>query len=375
MRILIALPGLHRVLRGAEVAFEELGKQLALLPDCEVTLIGSGAPRANTPYKFHQAPCISREVFERWPVLPYLRGEYVYEELTFLPGLIRSYHAKDFDVTVTCSYPYTSWALRAKRNKSGPKHFFVTQNGDWMCTAKTGEYKHFACDGLICTNPDYFEQHKNSYVSTLIPNGVDLDQFTPGVGDRAMFNIPNDVPLALMVSALVPSKRVLEGIRSCARVDGLHLAVAGDGGLRDEVESLGKELMGDRFHLLKLPREKMPGIYRCADVFLHMSQDEPFGNVYIEALSTGIPVVMHDRPVSRWIIEDQGILVDSSDEYEVANALKMALGTKTDARIRSRRSLVERRFSWQALAKQYYAFFQEVCCQEKQIPKSKTLSV
>lgn len=366
MRILIALPGLHRVLRGAEVAFEELGKQLALLPDCQVTLIGSGAPRANSPYDFYHAPCISRERFERWPVLPYFRGEYVYEELTFLPGLIRAYQPNNFDVTVTCSYPYTSWILRAKRNKTGPKHFFVTQNGDWMCTAKNGEYKHFDCDGLICTNPDYFEQHKKRYASALIPNGVDLDQFTPGVGDRTAFNIPQHVPLALMVSALIPSKRVLEGIRSAARVNGLHLAVAGDGGLRDEVKTLGKELMGDRFHLLKLPREKMPEMYRCADVFLHMSQDEPFGNVYIEALSTGLPVVMHDRPVSRWIVEDQGILVDSSDESAVASALKIALDAKTDAQIQSRRALVERRFSWQALAKQYYAFFQEVCRQDEQ---------
>lgn len=370
MRVLIALPGLHRVLRGAEVAFEELGKQLALLPDCQVTLVGSGAPRADSPYRFHHVPCISRETFEHWPVFPYFRGEYVYEELTFLPGLIKFYRPKDYDVTVTCSYPYTNWVLRAKRNKSEPKHIFVTQNGDWMCTAKNGEYKHFSCDGLVCTNPDYFEQHKSSYASALIPNGVDPNQFTPGFGDRAMFKLPQHVPLALMVSALIPSKRVLEGIRSAAQVDGLHLVVVGDGGLRDEVRALGKELMGDRFHLLKLPREKMPEIYRCADVFLHMSQDEPFGNVYIEALSTGLPVVMHDRPVSRWIIEDQGILVDSSDEHAVANGLKIALESKTDIQVQARRALVERRFSWQALAKQYYDFFKEVCCQDIQSLKA-----
>ena len=181
-----------------------------------------------------------------------------------------------------------------------------------------------------------------------------------------MFGIPEYVPLVLMVSALISSKRVLEGIRAAAQVNGLHLAVAGDGELRDVVQALGQDLMGDRFHLLKLPREKMPDLYRCADVFLHMSQDEPFGNVYIEALSTGLPVVLHDRSVSRWIVEDQGILVNSSDQAAVADGIRKALQAKSDAHVKARRALVERRFSWKALAQQYYDFFKEVCHENSQ---------
>ena len=179
MRILIVLPGLHRVLRGAEVAFEELAKQLALMPDCDVTLIGSGYPQPSDPYSFLHVPCIARESFERWPALPYLRGQYVYEELTFLPGLIHAYRPHDYDVTVTCSYPYTNWLLRAKNKKTRPKHIFVTQNGDWMCIGKNAEYKHFFCDGLVCTNPEYFERNREKFSSALIPNGVDPRQFTP----------------------------------------------------------------------------------------------------------------------------------------------------------------------------------------------------
>ena len=38
----------------------------------------------------------------------------------------------------------------------------------------------------------------------------------------------------------------------------------------------------------------MPGLYRSAEVLLHMSVDEPFGNIYVEALASGLPVVTHD---------------------------------------------------------------------------------
>ncbi|WP_035991202.1 glycosyltransferase family 4 protein [Leptolyngbya sp. KIOST-1] len=373
MRILIVLPGLHRVLRGAEVAFEELAKKLALMPGCEVTLMGSGHPKVDSPYNFLHVPCIAREKFEKWPAFPYLRGHYVYEELTFLPGLMRTYQPEKYDVTVTCSYPYTNWTLRAKSQKTRPKHIFVTQNGDWMCTKKNSEYKHFSCDGLVCTNPEYFDNNKDNFPTVLIPNGVDPEVFAPGEGDRSRFNLPSNVPLAVMVSALIPSKRVLEGIRCVGKVEGLHLAIAGDGELRDQVQALGHELLGDRFHLLKLPRENMPELYRCADTFLHMSLDEPSANVYIEALATGLPIVTHDRRVTRWTLEDQAYLVDTTDEAAVANALSAALKYQTSDDVQKRRDLVNRRYSWLALAKQYYAFFQAIGDQTPALPEQVTV--
>jgi len=131
MRLLFALPGLHRVNRGAEVAFESVAAELARRPDCEVTLIGSGEPRPAQPYRFVRASCRSREHFERWPRIPVFRNHYVYEELTFIPGLWSAFHPDSFDATVTCSYPFVNWALRAKRRGGRPLHVFVTQNGDW----------------------------------------------------------------------------------------------------------------------------------------------------------------------------------------------------------------------------------------------------
>jgi len=41
-RVAMVLPGLHRVRRGAEVAFESVASELALIPGFEVTLIGTG---------------------------------------------------------------------------------------------------------------------------------------------------------------------------------------------------------------------------------------------------------------------------------------------------------------------------------------------
>ena len=362
-RVAIVLPGLHRVSRGAEVAFESLAEGLARLPGWEVTLIGSGKERQGQAYSFRHAACVPRERFEGWPGgLPMFRSDCAYEELSFVPGLVRAYRPSDFDLTVTCSYPYTSWLLRWRRGggKRPPAHVYVTQNGDWPAIAGNKEYRLFACDGLVCTNPDYYDRNQGRWFSALIPNGVDCAMFKPGAGDRAKLGLPIGVPLALMVSALIPSKRVVEGIRSAAKVEGLHLVVAGDGPMREDVLAEGERLMGQRFKRVGMPRSRMPGVYRCADVMLHMSLDEPSANAYVEALASGLPIVTHDRRVTQWTLEGHGVLVDACDEAAVAGGLRRALTVRSAEHVAGRRALAERRFEWARVAEAYAEFFTRV---------------
>ena len=112
MNILFALPGLHRYNRGAEVAFISLARALSKAGD-NVKLIGSGPARADEPYSYSEAFSAPREIFEKFPKMPVLRTEYAYEDLTFVPGLWSAYQPRDYDVTVTCNFPFTNWVLRA----------------------------------------------------------------------------------------------------------------------------------------------------------------------------------------------------------------------------------------------------------------------
>jgi glycosyltransferase involved in cell wall biosynthesis len=360
LKILFALPGLHQVARGAEVAFEEVARRIATRPGFEVTLIGSGPRRRDEPYRYVQSPCIARERFEKFPSIPYLRDHYAYEELSFAPGLIRAFSPAQFDITVTCAYPYTNWALRSRRRNGWPRHVFVTQNSDWMIRLRNSEYKHFGCDGLICINPEYYQRHHDHWPSVLIPNGVDPKIFRPGLADRQKFGLPADKPVVLMASALSSHKRVLEGIRAVPLLEDAYLVVAGEGEQRADVLALGNRLLPDRFRLVSLQHADMPGLYRSANVFLHMSQEEPFGIVYIEALASGLPIVAHDRDLTRWILEDQAVLVDTSDQRAVADGLVRAMNQCGEGDIRARHETAQRRFSWESISEQYCLFFEKI---------------
>jgi len=355
---LFTLAGLHRVDRGAEVAFIAVASELARAGH-DVTLMGSGPERPGRPYQYIQAPALRRERLEHLPKLPLLRNETGWEEASFVPGLLAKYRPGDFDITATCAFPFTNWALRRPvLGGQRPRHVFITQNGDWPAFSQKAEFRFFDCDGLVCTNPDYFDRNRAKYRSALIPNGVDLDAFAPGPGARARFGLPEEGDIVLMVSALIESKNVAQGIAAVAKSPGATLVVAGDGPLRNELAELAGELLPGRYRQLTAPAAEMPDLYRSADAFLHLSKDESFGNVFVEAMASGLPVIAHDTPRTRWIIGDEGFFPKGSDTEALAATVQEALAADKDVGSTARSRAAG--FGWPAIADQYAAFFGEI---------------
>jgi glycosyltransferase involved in cell wall biosynthesis len=359
MKILISLPGLHRVDRGAEVALEAIGQELAAL-DENVVVLGGGRSKPGRSYEFRHVPVIDRGRFARFPAVPMLREPASYEGMLYNLAACR-HRLGEVDVTVTCGYPWDNVFLRRRGiRRSNAPHVFITENGDWPAFRTDGEARFFGCDGLVCTNPVYFERNAQRWRSALIPNGVDVDRFTPGPGERARLNLPDEGPIVLMVSALIPSKRVDAGIRAVAGLDGVTLVVAGAGPEAPALEQLGAELLGERFICTTFLQQDMPALYRSADLLLHLSHLESFGNVYVEALATGLPVVAHESPVTKWILGDEGTLLDTDDPQALEDAIDSCL---REGRVSGEDQRVARAtgsFSWRAVGEQYQAFLAEI---------------
>lgn len=356
MRLLFALPGFHRYDRGAEVALLSVADALARGGE-EVTVMGSGENRPDVAYNFRHVPAIRRERFERFPQFPPFRSETAWEDASFSPGLLSAYTPSAYDAVVTCSFPFTHWALR-RPSTAKPLQIFVTQNGDWPAFASNSEYRTFACDGLVCTNPDYLARNQQKWNCALIPNGADLARFHPGPAERARFGLPADRPIILMVSAFIATKRVMDAIRAVAKIDDAFLVVAGDGPLRDEGQALADALLPGRFKRLSLSAAEMPMLYRSADAFLHMSLLESFGNVFIEAWASGLPVIGHDTERLRWILgTNSEFLCDTENETALVAMLKAGLARGP---VRTGQPRGIDRFSWPTIADQYRDFIADL---------------
>jgi glycosyltransferase involved in cell wall biosynthesis len=117
------------------------------------------------------------------------------------------------------------------------------------------------------------------------------------------------------------------------------------------VIDLANHLLPGRFQLVSMPASEMPSLYRSADVFLHLSLVESFGNVFLEAWASGLAIVAHDSKRLRWILGEGHYLCDTTNEAAMLDALRAALRGSIP---HSRDGL--ERFSWSSIAHQYREF-------------------
>lgn len=108
----------------------------------------------------------------------------------------------------------------------------------------------------------------------------------------------------------------------------VKLTILGEGILRGRLEGLIRELgLENRISLPGFLLEPSPW-YRSADLFVLSSRWEGFGNVIVEALECGVPVVSTDCPSGpAEILEDgrYGKLVPIGDPYALAVAINESL--------------------------------------------------
>lgn len=103
----------------------------------------------------------------------------------------------------------------------------------------------------------------------------------------------------LYVGRIVRTKGLRDVIAALAALTDLDLAldVVGDGNDRQNCEELADRLgVAERvsFHG-RLPRESVDDFYAAADIFVFPSYREPGGNVSLEAMSFGLPLIVCER--------------------------------------------------------------------------------
>ena len=92
-------------------------------------------------------------------------------------------------------------------------------------------------------------------------------------------------------------------------------------------ERLARELgIQDRIvHLGMVSEERLPEVYRCAELLFFPSLNEGFGLPVLEAMASGIPVVTSHQGALPEIVADAGILANPDDEMKMAKEVARIL--------------------------------------------------
>jgi len=147
--------------------------------------------------------------------------------------------------------------------------------------------------------------------------------------DTAFYHPDGTVPrdYVLVVSALVPYKRIDRAITSCG-LAGMPLKIVGTG---PEMASL-RRLAGDDVEFLgNRSDEEIRDLYRGAALVM-MPGEEDFGIVPLEAQACGRPVVALGRGGALETVVDgtTGVLVPDESPAAMAEAMRMAMARRFD---------------------------------------------
>ncbi len=119
------------------------------------------------------------------------------------------------------------------------------------------------------------------------------------------------------------------------------------------------QLSSTGYAVRTVPRAEVDRYYQAADVFVLASLHEGFGRVYVEALSWGLPCLVHDSALTRDLLGEHGLRADFTQPGALTALLASALSSGNDPAARRRRhSDAFNRFDWQKLRPQYLAMLQ-----------------
>jgi glycosyltransferase involved in cell wall biosynthesis len=102
-------------------------------------------------------------------------------------------------------------------------------------------------------------------------------------------------------------------------------------------------------------------LYSAAEVLLHPSLAEGFGNPVAEAMACGCPVITSDRSAMPEVAGGAALLVDPLDSAGIAAALGRVVGNNATRRTLSEAGLARARsLDWESAARRYVGLYREI---------------
>ena len=163
----------------------------------------------------------------------------------------------------------------------------------------------------------------------IVVTHLGLIPHSPVTATRPALNLPEGVALFVSVGRLIPRKRydlLLEAWRS---IPAAHLAIIGDGPLKEQLQKTITEYsLQGRVHLLGfVSEEHKRNVLQAANAYVSATEHEGFGIVYLEAMEAGLPIVTMDSGGQRdFLTEDENaILVPTGDVSQLVAGIKRLL--------------------------------------------------
>lgn len=205
----------------------------------------------------------------------------------------------------------------------------------------------------------------------LIPYGVDCARFRrcdPLMRRslRRKLGVPENDLVVLCVAALKSHhKRIDYLIREFACMGNANAFLLLVGERTEETGALeiqAETMLGGRYKTVTATHEEIHEFYQLADLFVLPSIREGLPISVLEAMSSALPVVLHEDPLFEWAVEDPRCLIDMESAGALASKMENLANDEAErqdlASCLSRRA--RDRFDWRSLRPRYLDMYDQV---------------
>lgn len=224
------------------------------------------------------------------------------------------------------------------------------------------------CDEVYVPTPameSALRTHGVTSTLRLWPRGIERDRFSPAARSeawRAAYGISPDDVVVVFVSRLVKEKgldvfvKTIHGLQ--ARDVPVQALVVGDGPERESLQASLPEAVFTGH----LGGDRLATAYASSDVFLFPSETETFGNVTLEAMASGLPIVAADAAGSGSLVADgvTGLLCPPRDvDAFTAATARLAVDAALRSRFASDGRAASKEYDWSSVLSLMVVYYRE----------------
>lgn len=171
----------------------------------------------------------------------------------------------------------------------------------------------------------------------VLARGVDTQLFSPGRWSKLLrqsWGVGENRLVALYVGRIAPEKNLPLLIESFRQMQiarpGMKLVMVGDGPDRAKLQAMHPDIVFPGIRV----GEDLAEHYASADLFLFPSITETFGNVVLEAMASGLPVVAYDCAAAREHIRhgENGLRAAFNDSHAFMSQAQRLVASVDEAR-------------------------------------------
>jgi UDP-glucose:(heptosyl)LPS alpha-1,3-glucosyltransferase len=320
------------------------------------------------------------------PVVPWGRTLRVWSFASLAPSTIKNYHCDivvgfgrllSQDVLRSGGGTHRGFLLRMAQQLGGARKLwqFLSPYHQSLLQIEKRQYSDRRLQRIIAVSDGVRRDIEANYQIaadkiTVLYNGVDLQRFHPlrravmGDAVRAQWNVPSEARLILFVGSGFARKGLerLLAIWDRSSLREIYLMVAGDDSRMGYYKNWAQSVAGDRIVFVGR-RDDIENYYASADIVALPALQEGFGNVVLESLASGVPVVVSREVGASAILTGclrQGIVENAGDPNQLEAGILTLLEKSRNREIREAARQLGEQYSWGSHFRRLAALLSEV---------------